>query len=158
MPHLCAKTPGTWILVIIWSQIKSFRHKLSLTYNQKKSFTKVSTFDQLNKYHHSSFSHKLSHFVTSSSQPPIKKLLLQKFLHLINWLQKRLQKNDMGVHLVTNKVISSQHVHELLLKNFFHQSFYFWSIEYKNAIRKLNGCSFGHKLSHFVTTCTLTLI
>ena len=40
VPHLLAIT---WTLVFIWSQIKSFGHKLSLISNQKKSFTKVST-------------------------------------------------------------------------------------------------------------------
>ena len=35
--------------VFIWSQIKSFRHNLFMTSNQKTYFTQVSTFDQLNK-------------------------------------------------------------------------------------------------------------
>ena len=69
---------------------------------------------------------------------------------------KMLSENYMGVHLVTNKVISSQPILELLSKNFFNRSFYFWSIEYKNAIRKLNGCSFGQQIKSFRHILLLT--
>ena len=77
------------ILMFIWSKIKSFRHNLFLSSNQKTLFTKVSAFDQLNtemiseNWNVCSFGHNLSHFVTTYSWPPIKKLLFKKFLHLI---------------------------------------------------------------------------
>ena len=106
--------------VFIWSQIKSFCHKLFLTSYPKTYFTKLSTFDLLNaemiseNWNVCSFGHKLSHFVTTCSWPPIKKLLSQNFLDLFNWIWKKYQKTESWVHLVTNKVISSQHVPELI--------------------------------------------
>ena len=106
-PLLFAINPGTWILVFIWSKIKSFCHNLSQTSYQKTSFTKVSAFDNL-KYVFS-FGRKLSHFVTTSSWLPIKKLLLQEFHYFVNLIRK-CEKHDMDAHLVTNTVIWSQSV------------------------------------------------
>ena len=57
--------------------IKSFRHDLFLTSNPKTSVAKVSAFDQLDMKMISEnwsvclFDHKLIHFVTTCSQPPI---------------------------------------------------------------------------------------
>ena len=85
MPHLWAKTPGTWILMFIWSQIKLFRHNLFLTTKQNNYFSKVSALDQLNtemiseNLNECSFGHEISHFITTCSWPPIKNFFCKSF-------------------------------------------------------------------------------
>ena len=103
----------------------SFRHKLNnfvktisfspiwkfllLKFCQFGQFNENMTSGKLNQClighklsHFDTFGHRLGYFVTAYSWPPIQKLLLQKFLHLINWIWKWYQKTEMRVHFVTN--------------------------------------------------------
>ena len=92
-----------------------------------------------------SFGHKLSHFVTSRSWPPIKKFLLQKFQHLINWIQKCYQK--IKYVFIWSQIKSFRHI--LFLnsnkKTSFTKVSTFDQLITKRPSEKWNGCSFGHK-------------
>ena len=112
------------------------------------SFTTVSRFNQSNtkfpseKWNSCSFGQKLIHFVTTCSWPPIKKLFLHKFLHLINWIKKCPQKNWNGCsfghkssHFVTT--CSWPPIKKIVLQKFLHWINWIWKWPQMYLIYKL---------------------
>ena len=75
---------------------------------------------------------------------------------MINWIWKWYQKAEMCVHLVINKVISSQPVPHLQFKNFFSKSFSTWSIKLEYAIRKIKWVFIWSQIKSFCHNLFLT--
>ena len=135
-----------------------FCHNLFLSSIPGTSFAKVFTFDQLNmemikeNWNVCSFGHKLINFVTICSWPPMEKLILQKFLHLINWIRKWYQK--VKCVFIWSQIKSFCHNLFMTpnLKTYFAKVSQVGQINENMPSEKWNQCSFGHKRCNFVTT------
>ena len=67
------------------------------------------------KWNGCSFRHKLSHFVTTCSWPSIKKLILQKFINVINWLFKCCLLSQSGhKHCARGRILFSKFLYPVV--------------------------------------------